>query len=59
MNYPPDQWWNRYAFTSAHSGGCNFAMVDGSVHFIADTITLSTFRALGTRSVGEVASVPD
>jgi prepilin-type processing-associated H-X9-DG protein len=57
-DYPPDQWWNRYAFTSNHTGGVQFAMTDGSVRFIADGIDLALFRALGTRAVGEVASVP-
>jgi prepilin-type N-terminal cleavage/methylation domain-containing protein/prepilin-type processing-associated H-X9-DG protein len=58
QDYPPDQWWNRYAFTSAHTGGCQFAMVDGSVHFIGNDIALDVFRALGTRSLGEVAQLP-
>lgn len=57
-DYPPDQWWNRYAFTSAHPGGVQFAMTDGSVHFISDSISLTVFRALGTRAVGEVAELP-
>ena len=58
MDYPPDQWQNRYAFTSAHTGGAQFAMTDGSVHFIADSIPLPLFRALGTRALGEVAELP-
>jgi prepilin-type N-terminal cleavage/methylation domain-containing protein len=57
-DYPPDQWWNRYAFTSAHPGGVQFAMTDGSVRFLADTIDLAVFRALGTRAGGEVAQAP-
>jgi prepilin-type N-terminal cleavage/methylation domain-containing protein/prepilin-type processing-associated H-X9-DG protein len=57
-DYPPDQWWNRYAFTSAHSGGVQFAMTDGSVRFISDSIPLDVFRALATRAGGEVASLP-
>ena len=57
-DYPPDQWWNRYAFTSNHSGGVQFAMTDGSVRFIADSIDLKTFRAMGTRSLGEVIQGP-
>jgi prepilin-type N-terminal cleavage/methylation domain-containing protein len=57
-DYPPDQWWNRYAFTSAHTGGAQFAMTDGSVRFIGDSVPLTLFRALGTRAGGEVASVP-
>jgi prepilin-type N-terminal cleavage/methylation domain-containing protein/prepilin-type processing-associated H-X9-DG protein len=57
-DYPPDQWWNRYAFTSNHPGGAQFALADGSVRFIADSIDLKTFRALGTRALGEVVQVP-
>jgi prepilin-type N-terminal cleavage/methylation domain-containing protein len=57
-DYPPDQWWNRYAFTSAHPGGVQFAMTDGSVQFISDAVPLALFRALGTRAVGEVAELP-
>jgi prepilin-type N-terminal cleavage/methylation domain-containing protein len=58
QDYPPDQWFNRYAFTSNHTGGVQFAMTDGSVQFIGDSINLATFRALGTRSGGEVAQLP-
>ncbi len=57
-DYPPDQWWNRYAFTSAHTGGVHFAMTDGSVRLIEDGISLPLFRALGTRAVGEAVSAP-
>jgi prepilin-type N-terminal cleavage/methylation domain-containing protein len=58
QDYPPDQWFNRYAFTSAHPGGVQFAMTDGSVQFISQTISPPLFRALGTRAVGEVAELP-
>ncbi|MGA2256724.1 MAG: DUF1559 domain-containing protein [Thermoguttaceae bacterium] len=58
QDYPPDQWWNRYAFTSQHPGGVQFAMVDGSVQYIGDTVSLSVFRALGTRAGGEAAQLP-
>ncbi|MGO8753083.1 MAG: DUF1559 domain-containing protein [Thermoguttaceae bacterium] len=58
QNYPPDQWYNRYAYTSRHPGGAQFAMSDGSVRFISDTISLPVFRAVGTRAVGEVVSLP-
>jgi prepilin-type N-terminal cleavage/methylation domain-containing protein len=58
LDYPPDQWWNRYAFTSGHIGGVQFAMTDGSVRFIPDTIPLAQFRALGTHNGGEVVDVP-
>jgi prepilin-type processing-associated H-X9-DG protein len=43
-------------FSSNHKGGVNFAYCDGSVHFVSDTISLVTLRALSTRAGGEVIS---
>ncbi len=34
-------------FGSKHPGGCHFAMADGSVHFLAETIDLTLYRGLG------------
>ncbi|HEY2157112.1 MAG TPA: DUF1559 domain-containing protein [Isosphaeraceae bacterium] len=42
--------------SSAHSGGCNFLMGDGSVRFIKSTISLQTYWSIGTRANGEVIS---
>jgi prepilin-type processing-associated H-X9-DG protein len=39
---------------SFHSGGANFVFVDGSVHFIRDSITLTTLAQLITRAGGEI-----
>ncbi len=47
------------AFGSLHTGGAQFALTDGSVRFISESIDQLTFNALGTRAGGEVASVPD
>jgi prepilin-type N-terminal cleavage/methylation domain-containing protein/prepilin-type processing-associated H-X9-DG protein len=58
QDYSPDQWWNRYAFTSYHPGGVQFAMTDGSVHFISDGISLTVYRALATRAGKEAFAVP-
>jgi prepilin-type N-terminal cleavage/methylation domain-containing protein/prepilin-type processing-associated H-X9-DG protein len=56
--YPPTDWWNQYGFTSYHSGGANFVMADGSVHFIADDVDLATFRAMGSRMGSESMTLP-
>ena len=42
--------------TSHHPGGVNVLFLDGSVHFVKQTIDRSTWRALGTRSGQEVVS---
>ena len=39
---------------SYHSGGVNALLMDGSVHFVSNSIALQTWRALGTRAGGEV-----
>jgi prepilin-type N-terminal cleavage/methylation domain-containing protein len=45
------------SFRSDHrGGGCNFLLGDGSTTFIAQTIDLPTYQALGTRGGGEIAS---
>ncbi len=38
---------------SLHSGGANFAMADGSVRFIRDTLNLSVFQAMEFGAYGE------
>ena len=42
--------------TSAHPGGANIMMGDGSVRFVKDSINIQTWWALGTRNGGEVVS---
>jgi prepilin-type N-terminal cleavage/methylation domain-containing protein/prepilin-type processing-associated H-X9-DG protein len=44
------------AFGSQHPGGANFALVDGSVRFLANTTSLILLRGLSTRAGGEVIS---
>jgi prepilin-type N-terminal cleavage/methylation domain-containing protein len=39
-----------FSFRSYHSGGCNFASMDGSVRFIAEGIDMATYKALGSRN---------
>ncbi|WP_439620761.1 DUF1559 family PulG-like putative transporter [Gemmata sp.] len=45
---------NYGAFRSGHTGGANFALTDGSIQFIRDSIDPTTFTYLGTRAGGEV-----
>ena len=43
-------------YYSFHPGGCHFLFGDGSVRFIAYTIDVATWRALGTRNGSEVVN---
>ena len=43
-----------FQFSSLHVGGCQFALVDGSVRFLSEDISASILRALITRGGGEV-----
>jgi len=45
-----------FAARSKHPGGVNVGLADGSVRFIAETIDLATWRALGSIAGGEVVS---
>jgi prepilin-type N-terminal cleavage/methylation domain-containing protein/prepilin-type processing-associated H-X9-DG protein len=46
------------AARSRHSNGVNAAMADGSVRFVANSVDLTVWRALGTRSGGETVTLP-
>ena len=39
---------------SYHSDGVNVCIADGSVRFVADNISLTTWKALGTRAAGDL-----
>ena len=45
-----------YSISSQHLGGVNFAMGDGSVQFVDESISGDTFEAFGTKAGGEVVS---
>jgi prepilin-type N-terminal cleavage/methylation domain-containing protein len=54
-----DNWQDRYSFRSWHPGGLQFALADGSVRFVRDSIPIQTYRALATINGGESASPDD
>jgi prepilin-type processing-associated H-X9-DG protein len=51
-------WAVTWGFKSNHPNGANFAMVDGSVHFISQTIDHRTYQFLGCRHDGMGAGIP-
>lgn len=48
-----DEYFRESGFSSYHPGGANFALCDGSVHFVNETIDQDIFDNLGTRKGGE------
>lgn len=44
----------KFQFSSPHEGGCHFAFADGHGCFVSENIDVAVFRALLTRSGGEV-----
>jgi len=51
-------WPNVYSFRSNHTNGLQFAMADGSVSFVSQSIDINVYRALSTYKGGEVAQLP-
>ncbi|HMF13213.1 MAG TPA: DUF1559 domain-containing protein [Gemmataceae bacterium] len=51
-------WNTSWGFKSYHTQGCNFCFVDGSVHFITQSIEHRTYQLLGCRNDGQPTSLP-
>jgi prepilin-type processing-associated H-X9-DG protein len=49
---------DQFHFWSLHSGGANFCLGDGSVHFMTYTVAPIIQRAMATRNGGEVFTAP-
>jgi len=45
-------------FGSFHPGGCHFALADGAVKFVGETIDINLYRQLGQRADGARLSTP-
>jgi prepilin-type N-terminal cleavage/methylation domain-containing protein len=58
-DFNPLDWYNTHSFRSSHPGGLQFAMGDGSVHFITNDIDLKVYRALATSRGNEPVELPD
>jgi type II secretory pathway pseudopilin PulG len=54
--FNPGDWPNVYSFRSRHTSGLQFALADGSVRFVSDSILLTTYRRLATIRGGEVTN---
>ena len=46
-------WPTRYSFRSRHPNGLHFALADGSVRFVSNTIPLLVYRGMATRAGAE------
>jgi prepilin-type N-terminal cleavage/methylation domain-containing protein/prepilin-type processing-associated H-X9-DG protein len=51
-------WHVTWGFKSRHPGGVNFAFVDGSVHFVTESINHQTYQYLGCRNDGQAVALP-
>ena len=58
INTPGIATFDDISFGSMHPGGTHFAMADGSVHFVSQTISLGVYYSLASRDGGEVAALP-
>jgi len=45
------------AFGSRHTGGANFALGDGSVRFISNSVATNIYAAIGSRNGGEALNL--
>jgi prepilin-type processing-associated H-X9-DG protein len=50
-------WNSEVGFKSRHTGGAQFVMGDGSVHFLAQSIDMTNYQRLGAKADGNPASV--
>jgi prepilin-type N-terminal cleavage/methylation domain-containing protein/prepilin-type processing-associated H-X9-DG protein len=53
-NIPGAASWMGRGFASYHTGGATFSLADGSVRFLASSVSQSTYNAMGSRAGGEV-----
>lgn len=44
-------------FSSFHTGGAHFALCDGSLKFVSDSIDMQIYQAMGSRAGGEIVDL--
>ncbi|PQO38016.1 DUF1559 domain-containing protein [Blastopirellula marina] len=44
------------AYGSGHPGGANFAMTDGSIRFLSETINMVVYQSMSTKAGGEISN---
>ncbi len=54
----PCNWNTEMGFKSQHSGGANFLLGDGSVHFFNETIDHQNYQYLGAKADGKPVEMP-
>jgi hypothetical protein len=55
--YGNGDWPNVYSFRSKHTGGLHFALADGTVRWISDSIPIAMYRALASIAGNETVSL--
>ena len=45
-----------FSAQSRHTGGVNASFADGSVRFVSNSVTIGAWRALSTRSAGDIVA---
>jgi hypothetical protein len=58
-NWASNDWPDCYSFHSQHTGGLQFCMVDGSVHFVTSNVAINVYRALATIQGQEPVGLPN
>jgi prepilin-type N-terminal cleavage/methylation domain-containing protein len=54
----PCNWSTELAYKSQHTGGAQFVLGDGSVHFYGDSIDHSVYQLLGAKNDGKTFTMP-
>lgn len=54
----PNDWWDVMTFRSRHPGGVQFALADGATRFITDSVSMTVYQAMATKSGGELVIDP-